>query len=183
MSRVYHVNRMSVVTAVLTKVARISRVPRLVSKLGRVALVSMLATLLAAPAHSETNSSHPEIIGRIKTVAGDASVLRGDKRLTASSGMVLANTDTLVTGADGGLGITFVDNTRFALGPNTEIRVDTFAFNPTTHEGEFVSSVKRGRLSVISGRIAKSGVDAMKVRTPSRILGVRGTEFLIKVTP
>jgi len=34
---------------------------------------------------------------------------------------------------------------------------------------------------VISGRIAKQSPDAMTVRTPSAILGVRGTEFLVKV--
>ena len=97
--------------------------------------------------------------------------------------MPLSREDTLVTGADGQLGITFADNSRFALGPNTEIRVDKFTFNSTTHEGRFVSRVKKGRLSVISGRIAKARDDAMQIRTPTQILGVRGTEFLVKVDP
>lgn len=122
-------------------------------------------------------------IGRIKTASGNVSVIRRGRAMPAKAGMPLSREDTLVTGSDGQLGVTFADNSRFALGPNTEIRVDTFSFNSTTHEGRFVSSVKKGRLSVISGRIAKAGLDAMQVRTPSQILGVRGTEFLVKVNP
>jgi hypothetical protein len=34
-------------------------------------------------------------------------------------------------------------------------------------------------LSVISGRIAKQSPEAMTVRTPSTILGIRGTEFVV----
>jgi hypothetical protein len=32
---------------------------------------------------------------------------------------------------------------------------------------------------VISGRLAKASPDAMTVRTPTAILGVRGTEFVV----
>jgi hypothetical protein len=35
---------------------------------------------------------------------------------------------------------------------------------------------------VISGRIAKQAPDAMTIRTPSAILGVRGTEFAVSVS-
>ncbi len=36
-------------------------------------------------------------------------------------------------------------------------------------------------LAVISGQIAKSRQDAMKVRTPTSLLGVRGTRFIVEV--
>ena len=42
-------------------------------------------------------------------------------------------------------------------------------------------SLNRGTLAVISGRIAKQSPEAMTVRTPTAILGVRGTEFVVKV--
>src|SRR2546429_227904 len=47
-------------------------------------------------------------------------------------------------------------------------------------DGAFESSLRRGTLSVVSGKIAKQSPDAMKVKTPSSILGVRGTEFLVR---
>jgi hypothetical protein len=41
--------------------------------------------------------------------------------------------------------------------------------------------MQHGTLAVISGRIASHSPDAMKVRTPTAILGVRGTKFLVQV--
>ena len=38
-----------------------------------------------------------------------------------------------------------------------------------------------GTLAVVSGRIAKKAPQAMTVRTPSAVLGVRGTEFVVSV--
>jgi len=39
----------------------------------------------------------------------------------------------------------------------------------------------RGTLAIVSGQIAKRSPDAMKVQTPTTILGVRGTKFAVKV--
>jgi hypothetical protein len=44
-----------------------------------------------------------------------------------------------------------------------------------------VTQVDRGSLAVVSGKIAKSNRDAMKVRTPNTLLGVRGTKFIVEV--
>ena len=52
----------------------------------------------------------------------------------------------------------------------------------TTQDGEFVTDVQRGTLAVVSGQIAKRSPEAMKVTTPTTILGVRGTTFAIKVS-
>ena len=44
-----------------------------------------------------------------------------------------------------------------------------------------MSRVERGTLGIVSGQIAKQTPDAMRVRTPTSILGVRGTKFLVEV--
>jgi hypothetical protein len=85
-----------------------------------------------------------------------------------------------VTGTDGSAGITFADNSRLSVGPNSTLAINRFKFDQTTHEGGFDSTLKRGTLSVISGKLAKRSPDAMTVSTPSTILGVRGTEFVVK---
>jgi len=36
-------------------------------------------------------------------------------------------------------------------------------------------------VAIVSGHIAKSAKDAMKVQTPSALLGVRGTRFVVEV--
>jgi hypothetical protein len=61
------------------------------------------------------------------------------------------------------------------------LSLDRYDFDATTNQGRFDTQLKKGSLAVISGRIAKQNPEAMTVRTPSAILGVRGTEFVVSV--
>jgi hypothetical protein len=121
-------------------------------------------------------------IARIKRSVGAASVERGGAKLTPQPGFVLQQGDTLVTGKDGQMSLTFVDDTRFSIGPNSRVSVDKFEYEPRSQTGEFVTKVNRGSLAVVSGQIAHSKQDAMKVRTPTSLLGVRGTKFIVEVS-
>src|SRR5919202_965714 len=128
-----------------------------------------------------TQAAWAEAIGQIKTLAGDVSIVRNGVRAPARAGDLLERADTVLTGADGRVGITFIDNSRFSLGLNSQIALEKFTFNPTTQEGEFLTKMHRGTLAVISGSIAHSAQDAMQVQTRTAILGVRGTHFLVQV--
>jgi hypothetical protein len=120
-------------------------------------------------------------IGRVKLATGEAVIQRGAQRLPATLGFQLIKGDTLVTGKNGRIGVTFNDNTRFSAGPNSRINISEFAFNDTTHKGRFETQVDKGSVAIVSGRIAKSEKDAMRVRTPTALLGVRGTRFVVQV--
>jgi hypothetical protein len=120
-------------------------------------------------------------IGRVKTVAGAAQVVRGKAIIPAAPGQLLQVSDILKTGRDGRIGITFVDNSRFAVGPNSTIALSAFEFDDTTHAGQSLTTVNRGTLGVVSGQIAKENKDAMRVRTPTSLLAARGTRFVVEV--
>jgi hypothetical protein len=120
-------------------------------------------------------------IGHFKVATGPVFIERDGQRLPAQVGTPLQASDTIVTGANGSAGITFIDNSLLSIGPNSVLAVERYVFDSTTHEGAFDASLRKGTLSVVSGKIAKHSPDAMKVKTPSSILGVRGTEFLVRV--
>ncbi|MGQ0545908.1 MAG: FecR family protein [Betaproteobacteria bacterium] len=120
-------------------------------------------------------------VGEIKTTAGAAHLERGGAKLPVKVGMQVRQADKVVTGADGAVGITFLDNTLVSAGPNSTLVIDTYRFDSTTHAGKFDASLQRGSLAVISGKMVKQSPDAMRIRTPSSVLGVRGTEFVVKV--
>jgi hypothetical protein len=88
----------------------------------------------------------------------------------------------VTTGGDGSVGITLLDNSLLSAGPNSALSIDKFAFDSTTHQGGFEASLRKGTLAVVSGKIAKQSPDAMKVKTPAAVLGVRGTEFLVRTS-
>ena len=120
-------------------------------------------------------------IGQVKTAKGTVHVEREGKRIPANVGMPIRQADTLVTGADGAVGVTFTDNSLLSTGPNSVLVVDRYDFNSTTHAGHFDASLKKGTLAVVSGKMVKQSPEAMKVRTPAAIMGVRGTEFVVQV--
>jgi hypothetical protein len=120
-------------------------------------------------------------IGQIKLVSGQVTVERQGQVLPAEVGLRLEAADVVKTGSDGAVGITMRDNARLSAGPNSVLALETFDFDPTTSAGRFDARLARGTLAVSSGRIAKQSPQAMTVRTPTAVLGVRGTEFVVSV--
>jgi hypothetical protein len=120
-------------------------------------------------------------IGQIKVSKGQVSVDREGRSLPAPVGTRLQISDVVKTGPDGSVGITMDDDSLLSAGPNSVLALDHYAFDPATRKGRFDASLNKGTLAVISGRIAKQAPDAMTVRTPTAILGVRGTEFAVSV--
>jgi hypothetical protein len=116
-------------------------------------------------------------IGQIKVSNGQVTVERKGELRPGSVGTRLESSDVVRTGAAGSVGITMVDNSLLSAGPNSILSLDRFEFDPTSNQGRFDAQLQKGSLAVISGRIAKQSPEAMTVRTPSTILGVRGTEF------
>jgi hypothetical protein len=139
------------------------------------ALLSLfLVALVPRPVPAE------DAIGQIKTASGAVSVLRAGASHNVAAGERVYQSDVLVTGADGSCGITFADNSMMSLGPDSRLSLDQFRFDTTTHEGAFEASLEKGTLAVKSGQIVKQTPEAMRVRTPGALLGVRGTEFVVR---
>jgi hypothetical protein len=120
-------------------------------------------------------------IGLVKVANGSVQIQRGAARLSAVVGTGLQASDVVVTGADGTAGITFTDNSLVSVGPNSVFAIDKYEFDTTTNAGAFEGNLKQGRLAAVSGKMVKQSPESMKIRTPSAIMGVRGTEFVVQV--
>jgi hypothetical protein len=128
-----------------------------------------------------------EAEAQVGTKAGVAAAVRGPVQQisyrtpqanvgrTLAGGQEIFLGDRIVTGPGGGLQILLLDGTTFSLGPNTSMVIDEFVFNPATGTGKLAASVARGTLRVISGRLARQQQEAIRVRTPTATVGVRGT--------
>jgi hypothetical protein len=120
-------------------------------------------------------------IAQIKRVSGQAAVLRSGERRPAKVGDMLFVKDVIETGPDGAIGITFVDNTVFSAGPNSQLALDEFRFDSNNFQGSMLADMRQGTLAVVSGDITRSAPGAMKIKTPTAVLGVRGTTFAVQV--
>ena len=121
-----------------------------------------------------------EPIGQVKTESGTVTLERHGTTEPVAIGDHVYQSDTIVTAAGGTVGITFADNSMMSLGPDSRLALDEFKFDTTTHEGEFDSSLQKGTLAVKSGQIVHQTPEAMHIRTPAAVLGVRGTEFVVR---
>lgn len=139
-------------------------------------LASLAATaILGLPAQAA------EQAGMVKVAKGMVSIEREGKRLEAGVGTPVMVADRVRTGRDGSVGVTLRDNTLLSAGPNSLLVIDKFAYNNTTQEGNMSVVIRKGTLSVASGKIAKRTPESVDFHTPTSILGVRGTEFVIEV--
>ncbi|HSJ97752.1 MAG TPA: FecR family protein [Myxococcota bacterium] len=138
------------------------------------------ALILMAALGFATSASAADI-GLVKVAKGSVHIERGAERLPATVGSGLRAADVLVTGADGSAGVTFTDNSLVSVGPNSVFAIDKYRFDTTTHAGEFEGNLRRGRLAAVSGKMVKQSPESMRIRTPSAIMGVRGTEFVVQV--
>jgi hypothetical protein len=121
------------------------------------------------------------IAGSVKTVQGGATVRRGTQTLPATAGMHLMVNDILLTAADGRLGAILQDGTGIGLGPNTEIKIDTFLFEPVQGKFGLLLRLARGVIAYFSGRIAKFAPGSVTVETPVGVIGLRGTHLAVTV--
>jgi hypothetical protein len=141
-------------------------------------LATLLMTLFASIVLPAT--VHAQDVGVVKVSKGTAAIERSGQQIAVPVGTKVREGDIISTGADGSVGVTFGDNSLLSIGPDSRLSIDRYAFDSTTHKGAFETSLNRGTLAAVSGKIAKQSPDAMKVRTPAAVLGVRGTEFVVR---
>ena len=120
-------------------------------------------------------------VGHIKVAQGTATIQRGSEKIAAAPGMKVFAADVITTGASSAVGVTFLDNSLISTGPNSVFAIDQYTFDSTTHVGKFDGNLRKGTLAAVSGKMVKQLPESMRIRTPSSIMGVRGTEFVVKV--
>lgn len=137
-----------------------------------------MAALVALPVVAAAQSTG---VGYVKTVTGDAWVTTSGQRVKAAPGTEVSIGSQIKTAPGGSLGVTFKDNTVMSFGPDTEMTVDAYLYAPAQGQLQLGTSLVKGSLNYVSGVIAKLKPEAVTVKTPSGIIGVRGTQFLAKV--
>ncbi|MEW6294608.1 MAG: FecR domain-containing protein [Pseudomonadota bacterium] len=145
-------------------------------------LASLLIVLLGLLT-SLTARAAGEPIGYVKTASGEAFVVTAQASTPAQPGVPVYLGSRLKTGPQGSIGVTFKDETVVACGPDTELTIDEYLYQPSQGNLALVTNLLRGSLNYVSGVIAKLKPDAVSVKTPTGTIGIRGTHFVARVEP
>jgi ferric-dicitrate binding protein FerR (iron transport regulator) len=129
------------------------------------AIAALVLAFLPTGALGQAESGSAEKISQSANAAGSAG-----ERILETSGPVYMG-DEIRTDRRGEAQIRLRDNTRFVVGPNARVLVDSFVLSGRTARSVTFSAV-RGAFRFITGDSPKS---AYLIRTPVMTIGVRGT--------
>jgi len=73
--------------------------------------------------------------------------------------------------------VLLLDETVITLGEQTSITMDEFVYDPNNQSGKIVSTVLKGSVKVLSGKISIGNPEDLVIKTPAGSIGTRGTEF------
>lgn len=140
-----------------------------------------LFVTLAFLAASVTTSWAADSIGYVKTLTGEATIARAAGDATPEVGSPLFAGDVIKTGEEASLGFVLKDGTSLTAGPDTVIAVDDYAFSPESDQFGLAARVSQGTVDFVSGLLGKTAPETVQVATPSGVIGIRGTHFVVNV--
>jgi len=124
------------------------------------------------------NSEH---VGIVKSVTGDAVILRNGHTFAAEVNTKIFNNDLVKTGSDEKIGLVFEDDTIISMGSNSQIIIEDFLYQPAEKKMSFVTRIIQGTVSFLSGQMGKLFPEGIRLETPDAVIGFRGTRVLVKV--
>lgn len=115
-----------------------------------------------------------QTIGNATDIKNSVTGTTGGRTAAVGRGDQVYQDQILETGSSSHAHLTFRDKTRFSVGSNSKVVLDTFVYNPNTKGGKVVLSATKGAFRFVSGLSRKKNY---QIKTPTASIGVRGTVF------
>lgn len=92
--------------------------------------------------------------------------------------------DTLITEKNTYARIKFSDNSEITMRPNSQLKIDGFAFDETKPEEDKASfDLVKGGLRAVTGILGKRNSERVTMKTPTATIGIRGTTYIAEYIP
>lgn len=147
-------------------------------KLIPVALL-LTGSALISPALAELGTP----AGVAGAVTGSVGLISPAKQITTpvavASGDGIVMGDNLSTGADSRLQVMLLDESAITLGPDAELTIDEFVFDPAdTDANALATSLLKGTFRLVTGAVARQNPDGTSMSLPNAVLTIRGTTVM-----
>ena len=113
-------------------------------------------------------------IGAARAIENEVEGRLGNAVQKLAVGSEVFQNQLVRTGKASTAQLQFLDETNLGLSPHTQIRLDSFVYDPDKKTGKVVLNVPRGIVRFVTGSLEKR---SYTVRTPFVAVGVRGTTF------
>ncbi len=90
--------------------------------------------------------------------------------------------ERVTTEASGQTQVLFVDESTLSMGPNADMVIDQFVYDPNRGTGKMAASLTRGVFRFVGGKLSKQD-NAVSFKTPAATIGIRGGVMLVDQAP
>lgn len=139
-------------------------------------LLLPFALLVASVAGAQTQRA-----GTFKSVQGEVSISQASTQRVAGVEGAVQQADRIVTGRNSSATFMLKDGTVVSVGPNSTLDLAKIQFDPVVQDGSVALSLLQGTIRVVTGWLAKIHPENVQVMTPTSVVGVRGTDFIVEV--
>ena len=149
------------------------------------ALLPLRVAILAGLVLTAATSAVPaqERVGVSTAVNPEATgISPGQAPRQLAIGQDVIFNEHITTKADGQTQLLFVDESSMTVGPNSDLTIDQFVYDPKSGTGKLAMSATRGLLRYVGGKLSKED-GAVSLRTATATLAVRGGAFIAQIDP
>lgn len=133
------------------------------------ALTLTVATAVAGLIALAPNGTVAQTVGTTGAVNPQAQ--GGNRVLQVGSNIIFR--ERIVTSTNGSTQIIFVDKTTLSVGPNSNILIDEFVYNPNVGTGRMTVTLTQGAMRIVGGNATHT--EGATIKTPLATIGVRGS--------
>jgi FecR protein len=143
-------------------------------------MLVVLAFQVGLVSHAQADA-----VGRLTLVEGRVDILRGGQ-LPATPVKVddgVQTGDVLRTKSLSKAQITFIDNSTLAISPESRVAIEAYMFDSGQNKRNVVLHLFQGLAHAVVSKVYKSAEPDFVIKTHTAIMGIRGTEFGIRLHP
>jgi hypothetical protein len=145
----------------------------------------VVLAILAFQAGMLTNAQAADVVGRMTQVEGRVDILRGGKLpaipVKLNDGVQVG--DVIRTKSVSKAQITFIDNSTLTISPESRVAIEAYMFDASKNKRNAVVQLFQGLAHVAVSKIFKAAEPDFVVKTKTAIMGVRGTDFGVRIYP
>jgi FecR protein len=125
------------------------------------------------------------VVGHVTLMEGRVDLLKGGNlpAIAVKVGDTVEPGDVIRTKSLSKAQITFIDDSTLTLSPEARLAIEDFKFEPSQGKRRAVLEVFQGLALAVVNKILKAEEPDFVVKTQTAIVGVRGTEFGIRIQP
>jgi hypothetical protein len=129
--------------------------------------------------------ANAEVVGRLTQLEGRVNLMKGGNlpAVEAKLNDTVAPGDVIRTKSRSKAQITFIDNSTLTLSQESRVAIEEFQFEAAQEKRRAVLQIFQGLALTVVNKIIKTQEPDFIIKTQTAIVGVRGTEFGIRLQP